>query len=363
MQAYALCKTLQEMGHRVEVIDYEPKVYQALYQNLYQKNNSVRHVIGNLIKRFPIRHKFYARWKAFERFRGTYLPIGKETYHADSDLEALNRNYDVIVVGSDQVWNVTAYDCDDIYFLPISHQVKKIAYAVSLNNATYTEARCNAEMRSWIVDFDAISCREKSGCLRISRFIQDVKEVVNTLDPTLIADPHIFNFGKEPIVDEPYIFLYSVNFSSNVVEAARRLSEKTGMPVYSLMTSVGSYRYALPNQAHIHILKEHLAPEDFVNFIRHAEIVVTNSFHGTAFSINLEKNFYSICKKNPDGTIKEDDRISGILSSLGIADRMICAEDMDRIDLGATIEYSAVNRLKEMLITQSKQFLADAIEG
>lgn len=364
LQAYALCMTLQGMGYYAELIDYEPKIYRTMYQNLYLKNDSFRHAVGNLMRRFPIRKAFYNRQREFERFRNIYLPLSREKYELNSDLEALNQKYDAIIVGSDQVWNVTAYDCDDVYFLPISHKAKKIAYAVSLNNATYTEERCNEEMRSWIIDFDAISCREKSGCARIARFIHGKKTVNNTLDPTLIANPKIFAFEGRPIVvEKPYIFLYSVNFSAEAVKVAKRLSMRTGMPVYSLMTGAQSYRYVHPNREHIHILKGHLAPEDFVNFIRHAEIVVTNSFHGTAFSINLEKNFYSVCEKYPDGTIKEDDRISGILSSLGIVDRMICAEDMNSIELGPRIDYSVVNQLKEAQITHSKQFLVNAIEG
>ena len=112
LQAYALSKTLKDAGYSVEIIDYEPQRYEEIY-SLYLKNNSLHHVLSNVLKRFPYRVAYKNRVNAFKNFRQTYLPLSKEKYFFDSDLEVLNDRYDVLIVGSDQVWNVFAYDCDD----------------------------------------------------------------------------------------------------------------------------------------------------------------------------------------------------------------------------------------------------------
>lgn len=362
LQAYALSKTLKDAGYSVEIIDYEPQRYEEIY-SLYLKNNSLHHVLSNVLKRFPYRVAYKNRVNAFKNFRQTYLPLSKEKYYFDSDLEVLNDRYDVLIVGSDQVWNVFAYDCDDAYFLPISHKAKKIAYAVSINNATFTERRCDDRLRSLIMDFDAVSSREKSGCQRLSGFLNGSKEIINTLDPTLLADPKVFESIKSArIVKEPYIFLYSISFSDDVIASARSLSQRTGMPVYTLMTSLKSYNFLQHNSDKIYILKNHLSPEDFLSFISNAEYVVTNSFHGTAFSLLFEKQFYSICPNKVDGTKKYDERLYSILTHLGIEDRLISMDEVNISDLSKKIDYNNVNTKKEDLVANSRKFLYDAIE-
>ena len=213
------------------------------------------------------------------------------------------------------------------------------------------------------MDFDAVSSREKSGCQRLSGFLNGSKEIINTLDPTLLADPKVFESIKSArIVKEPYIFLYSISFSDDVIASARSLSQRTGMPVYTLMTSLKSYNFLQHNSDKIYILKNHLSPEDFLSFISNAEYVVTNSFHGTAFSLLFEKQFYSICPNKVDGTKKYDERLYSILTHLGIEDRLISMDEVNISDLSKKIDYNNVNTKKEDLVANSRKFLYDAIE-
>ncbi len=362
LQAYALSKTLESQGYKVEIIDYEPQYYKEIY-GLYLKNDSVRHILSNLIKRMPFQSAYNKRNAEFQRFRETRLQLSNEKYTFDSDFERLNDKYDVIIVGSDQVWNVTACDCDDVYFLPIKHRAKKIAYAVSLTNAQFKEKRCNAQFRSWISDFDAISSRELSGCERISNFLQDQRKVVNTVDPTILAVPELFYRIKSPrIIKKPYIFLYSISFSQDVIKSAQSLSKQTGLPVFTLMTSLKSYKYVYVNFEHIRILENYLAPEDFLSYIDNAEYVITNSFHGTAFSIIFNKEFYSVCGLNSDGTKKRDERIYNILFNLGISDRILSVNEISSVGLNKKIDYDSVNAKKKELIAVSRKFLSKVIE-
>lgn len=363
LQAYALSKTLEGFDYNVEIIDYEPKRYNEIY-GLYQKNNSLKHLFNNIFRRYPFRQAHKNRQEVFKNFRQNILNLSAEKYYFNSDFEALNDKYDVLIVGSDQIWNIFAPDCDDIYFLPIEHKAKKIAYAVSLNNATYTESRCDNVLKSWIMDFDALSSREESGCERLYHFLDGKRQIINALDPTLIADAALFNKIKaQCAVSKPYIFLYSISLSKQVVHAATRLSKKTGLPIYTIMTGVKSYKYLYVNSDHIHILQNHLSPEDFLGFVANAKYVVTNSFHGTAFSLIFNKEFYTICKIDSNDERIKDERIYNILAHLNLLNRIVSVNEIDKLNLDDQIDYEIVNKKKEELTALSRKFLIDAIEG
>ena len=128
---------------------------------------------------------------------------------SEDDIRILGDKYDCIIFGSDQIWNVYASDCDDVYFLP-NVKTKKIAFSVSVNNTDYTETRCNDEMKRWMSDFDLLTCREASGAKKISDFLGGV-HIDTFLNPTLMhRKDDFFELCSDRIVKEDYIFLYKV---------------------------------------------------------------------------------------------------------------------------------------------------------
>ena len=150
LQAWALQHVLEQDGHDVEMIEYTPAAYNDLYGLFVVPSNwnFVKYDIKRLLLATTIK-----RQKAlFERFRNKYLNLSSQKYGESSSLTEMVQNYDCIVCGSDQIWNVRARDCDKVYFLPIKTSIGKIAYAVSVNDTDFTENICNEELRQWIND-------------------------------------------------------------------------------------------------------------------------------------------------------------------------------------------------------------------
>ena len=185
LQAFALVRTVQAMGHTVEIIDYEPQDYHDIYR-LYHKRLSPRNILSNLLRRFPARKAFQNQQQGFRSFAKKHLPISAEKYVWNSDFSHLGNQYDVILCGGDQIWNVHAKDCDDIYFLPNVSNCKKIAYGISVNDTDFTEPKCTDMLRQWILDFDAISLRESDSCKKMATFLASDTEIPTAMDPAFL---------------------------------------------------------------------------------------------------------------------------------------------------------------------------------
>lgn len=144
--------------------------------------------------------------KGFEKFREEHLPLSACKFTRASSPQEFSKYYGAVICGSDQIWNVTAKDCDPIFFLPGKQSYKKIAYAASVNTATYNEDVCDDQLRKNILDFDYISIREHSGAKKISHFLNTDKQVKVQPDPSLLQTKEVFAaIASKRIVEKPYI--------------------------------------------------------------------------------------------------------------------------------------------------------------
>ena len=234
LQAWALTKTISKK-YSVEVIDYKPNKYDYLY-GLYRPWNTMNNIKYNL-KRIPLRKEIKNQAYLFERFREKQLSLSPIEYNS-KNADKIGNFYDVIVVGSDQVWNLRAKDCDLVFFLPFSFAGRKVSYACSINDTDYTEERCSDELRKQLCSFDFISIREKSGSEKLQNYIFNKKKVYTLLDPTLLCDKEDYkSLVTDRIVKENYVFLYNVWTSEAGIQAAKYISEILHMPVYTIMTA------------------------------------------------------------------------------------------------------------------------------
>lgn len=190
LQAFALSDLLSKRGYAVEIIDYEPTSYSIQYR-IFEKNTSVHNVAAN-IRRLSVFDILWKQKKGFEKFREEHLPLSACKFTRASSPQEFSKYYGAVICGSDQIWNVTAKDCDPIFFLPGKQSYKKIAYAASVNTATYNEDVCDDQLRKNILDFDYISIREHSGAKKISRFLNTDKQVKVQPDPSLLQTKEVF---------------------------------------------------------------------------------------------------------------------------------------------------------------------------
>ncbi len=353
LQSYALQKILQRMGYQNEIIDFSNEGQQYMYA-FFRKPKKMRDILYNAAKLFYYR-KFRTHYKDYEHFLSNYLDLTEESYSNASQLEVLEEKYDAFLTGSDQVWNTATTDFDDAYFLSFVKNKKKIAYATSFGTTRIVETMEGyARYKEYMEDLDYISIRENNGARWIEEMIGRKPEVL--LDPTMVLK-------KEDYVDllrqvqnpkEKYIFYYAFHYSDEVNTTVKRISEELGMPVYILdakswVKIAKKYGFKLTKNS---------GPIAFLNYLFHAELVLTTSFHGTVFSILGKKKFWFI-----DSTMhnESDDRTQTILDMLDLSHRMKAGKDITKERVLEEIDYTQADLLLEEKRKASLNFLKMAL--
>lgn len=360
LQAWATQTLLSVEGYDVEIIDYIPEKYDRIYK-LFLPDNSLLCVAINFT-RIPIAIFRKRQRQFFESFRSDHLILSKQEYTHQLNVQELESQYDCFICGSDQIWNVRAADCDDIFFLP-NIKKRKIAFSVSINTTDFSESRCNQSLKDWIRNFHGISCRENTGARRIEQYLDNEIHVETLLDPTLVLKKEAYyGICSKRIIKGSYILLYKVWLGDDSYDSAKYLSKLFKLPVYALLMINGIYSAVKVAKNGIRILFRKTRPEDYLSLIRYADYVITDSFHGTAFSVIFEKQFFAINQKRQDG-FKNDERIICLLSQLGIEERYLTVNEL-REKSGAIneIAYMSVTEKRMILANKTKRWLINAIE-
>lgn len=327
LQAYALQRTMTRLFGHNEIVNFRsPK------QKRMMRVITLRPRLGPIMKDFT--HLFYykqlkIKHQLFERFLNDELILSPGELSAVSahDLDG----YDLVCAGSDQIWNPNPGDFTFAYLLPYKLHAKKISYAASMGpgNAEFSERI--AQFPNLLKDFDAISVREE-GSRQVIKRLSDRDDIMVHCDPVFLLDKQQWNqlIAPEPIIKDKYIFLYTLFASPLIINCAKALSRKHGIPVI------------ISNFTNIHDLfspfkkKLKSGPKEFLNLLSNAELVVTSSFHGTAFSVLLNKPFVTI-----NGAM--DNRINNLLKLTGLTSRSVSAPDeITKIDWA--IDFTQANR-------------------
>lgn len=315
LQAWALQKALEMLGQDVEVINYKNnkmEAYSGVF-NMFGKRKSIKNILSAL-KNTPIR---FLRVSRYHRFIRKYLALSELV--DKKNIQKLNNKYDAFITGSDQVWNDYLTDFDDAYFLSfVEDSQKKNSYAASFGFSEFPDGTVR-EYGKRLKSFNKISVREQQG-------IQLVKEAsgrdaVCCVDPTLLLDQKSWEKILVPSKsNKKYILIYSLNPIKNLMKYVEELSSRYNLDILYICMEWNNL-FAYKNIPHLkHLVTP--SPERFVSLIHDAEYVLTNSFHGTVFSLIFHKKFYS----ETDYGTKKNDRIENLLESLGLQQRIIKAE-------------------------------------
>ena len=354
LQAYATQKTIEGFGCECEIINFRMES-QKRYYSLYPKGYGMW-MLGQDLLMLPFHHKRAVRARKFEDFIGSIKLSGSEMSNRD-ELQSIVGRYDVYLAGSDQIWSNripelvgAKEDFTGVYFFDFADNDKpRIAYASSVGEAAYDEL---IGKKKWIEKFVALSTREKYGVDVLKRIVD--KDVELVLDPTFLFNKGQWGelAGKERLIKEPYIFLYTLHGLKHGLKWGRILSDfgkKTGLKVIAV-----SPFFPITARGVKNIIDA--GPIDFLNLIKNAELVFTDSFHGTAFSINMNKPFYSYVGKNTG-----DNRKLGIMLQFGLEDRALeSLEDIYHIN-EFKLDYSVYNPVIDKARMKSKEWLEKAL--
>ena len=328
LQCYALQEVLKGMGHTVEVIDYRPvyltRPYDIINPNRILSRNPIifaKKVITELLY-LPNRIK---RHKKFNNFINKRYQL--------STIKGISKNYDIFIMGSDQIWNPKITKGFDGYYfgyLPFPKEKRKyIAYAASMESDNLSET-AKDYLRKAVCNFDAIGVRET----RLADLLRPLtnQNIQVVLDPTLLVNTSIWeNFINISPSEKKYVLIYQARGS---ISCNKKIAKHIAKQIGAITVTLSSFPTWRKN------IYQSESPEAFVNWFRYASCIITTSFHGTAFSIIFNKPFYSIQTEGYGNT-----REISILELLGLKDRMI---NKNQLPTFQEIDYKqANNRLQE----------------
>lgn len=293
---------------------------------------------------YPYRN--YIKFK-FDNFLRKYCKLSKPIYSSDVFSEKCPKS-DIYCTGSDQVWNIRHNAGIDYHYFWEGITGKKISFASSLGNSELTEEEKVIYPRL-LSEYDAISVRENNA-MRILSELGIISTQV--LDPTLMLDRNEWKkYASKRLVKEPYIYVYLPYNTENIdviYRSIRKLAKKKNLIVVtSKLSSFTSDRRADKTYCYC-------TPDDFISLMLNAEFVFTSSFHGTAFSINLNKQFWVYMPS------KYSARISSILDLCGLQHRILYDEISDEQMLDE-IQYNQVNCVLEKERKKSMEYLKNAV--
>lgn len=343
LQAYALQEVLSELSHDVEIIDYKQPYITEKYKLIRINKNSKKafiRSIGSTILNFP---NFYKKKKVFNQFRKEYINISKKSYFNGSEIDG----YDAYVVGSDQIWNSDITGFDKTFYCHFSNfNAKNISYAASLGRENLNDNDISF-IKENIKNFDSISVREDSAKKLISTLTNKSVELV--LDPTLLIDSEKWLKFTNNSTRDKYLLMYCVGKEGNTQEIAKKIARKLSLKIISVNDKFKINTHNIKNL-------DGIGPESFVDLFKNAEFVVTNSFHGTAFSIIFNRDFVVVPQKTGST------RMISLLNILNLTSRVIF--NLDQIDdnYNLEIQFSVPNDILVVERNKSREFLVNSLK-
>lgn len=334
LQAVALNRAIAKLGYHCTTASYENQ--EADLKGWFLKN----------IREYGIRAMQY------EIFRIRYMSHTIMRSNSREDFEKILSGADAVVCGSDVIWYEKDYN--SVFFLHFPKlSIRKIAYAPSLRDSVAVDVSYRCKVRRWAKEIDYLSTREKAG----SQIIEELsgRNVETVLDPTLLLSKVEWNrMCAKKIIQEPYIFLYVIGKSSVLESILRQvqLHYPGRKIIWIKMEENDEYPMG--------INLKNIGPAEFISLIRYADVIITDSFHGTAFSVIYHKQFLAIKRiVNEDDVYDNDCRLKNILKVLKI-ENYYSIDDNVEFEHNE-IDYQKVEKRLNMERKKSWRYLKSAL--
>ena len=348
LQAFALQQTLNKVCGGNEILNFRTKRQERMMRVF-----TFRGAIGPILK--DISHLFFyrqlkKRYTAFEEFISKYLHTTEVTYRTLEELQRANLQYDLFVAGSDQIWNPRPEDFDWAYYLPFV-QGRKVSYAASMGPCGILSKKEQIKINDFLKDFYAISVREQGTEKAIKNISQHFDVQVN-IDPVFLLDAKEW-CNKLPLKGNNhgrYIFFYTLFADKEMINMVKSVSKKMGLPVITPCFSNINDVFAP--------FEKQLAsgPIEFLHLLSNAQLVITSSFHGTAFSMIFHKRLISLRGLT-------DNRIGNLLRLVEMENCAVGSmADIARVLTEEEINWRKVDAVIERERSKSLSYLKSCVE-
>lgn len=346
LQAIATQQIFTQLGCECEIIDYirfdehySRREYTLLSQKKEWKNNIIKKAVYLAIRQ-P--ESIFAGRK-FQKEQRNYLNLSQR-YSSLNELKLVPPRADIYVTGSDQVWGKTENGTyDETYCLSFTEGTK-ISYAASFGNVT-ANSELNKLFKNLLSEYSCVMVREEEAVRYLDSIGIASKQV---LDPTLVLGTEFWNKYLEPIRYEDYILIYQIHSDSKLDKIAEKIAKMTNK---KLIRVSATFHQILRSGKFIYLP----SIGQFLSYIKNANMLITDSFHGTAFAINFNVPFLEIL---PNSNTEE--RNKSLLRMFELDKRIVSSID-DIVDDIEKIDYIKVNGILNENRKQSLDFLSNAI--
>ncbi len=347
LQTFATLKALSKYGE-VSVLDYQDP-HTSKSMSLIRFGTKPRDVLrmGKDIFRLIPRYKVIKKFRNFsnENFNLT-IPL-----RTDNDFNKLENEFDVFVSGSDQIWNpkiVTEKGITNTrYYLDFVTKKKKISYASSLGSHTYSEAEAE-QLVPLLNSYDSLAVREENSAIYLPELLQ--RNVSHVLDPTLLHTKKewLDFFDIDTNLDkESYILVYALKKDKLLKKVVEQVKQKLDIKVITIdQDPFTNFKC----EQHI----RDASPEEFIDLFSKASFIVTNSFHGTCFSVNFNIPFIVT---TPQSSIN---RIESLLKAVDLDGRITIGENLTAL-INKKIDFDTTNTNLNKLRSFSYRYLLNAM--
>lgn len=355
LQAYALQQMIIEMEYKAEIIKYSPISSMKEHRGLIKLIVPILNILRSIKNRKSIDRYQGEMRKNFRKFKKECLTFGNIAYPTIESLYKSPPEYDAFVTGSDQLWNPIIHGMTNnrAHFLDFAPEGKKrIAYSPSIGVSKIPDS-CKKEMKQLVEKMDVVSVREEDGKRIINEISEKNCRVV--LDPTLLLDKDewskiIKNFNGK----KPYIFCYLFSKQDYVGEFVEYVKMKT---CYEIVVIPFTKR----EMERGYVVRNDAGPKEFLGLIKNASLVITDSFHATAFSINFNVPFYSLLRNSDTELNNMNSRIFNILEIFDLKNRLISSAKDYPDEINFDIDFKKVNKILDERREEDKKFLKTAL--
>lgn len=367
LQAYATTQELEKRGLSYEILSYEKNINLIyLMQNIGRFFNKYWIQEKGLVLQKKLSRKRYPDYNTNAQIRDDKFHEFQQNYFSEkirickgyNELKSAAKDYSIVIVGSDQMWSPSGLGTNFYNLMFVPDRIRKVSYASSFGVAKIPSYQ-NKRTAEYLKRIEYLSVREKSAVKIIYELTDRKAELV--VDPTmLLSSTEWGDFSvKGQIVEKPYIFAYFLGSNLAHRKKVVELSQKKKLKIVTLR-HLDEYIASDENFGDIALYD--IGPKEFLNLIKNAEYICTDSFHGTVFSILFHKQFLTFFRYTDKSSISKNSRITSLLSSLAITNRNYNYKAENIVQqMDNEINYGEVDEKLSELVERSKLFLDKAL--
>lgn len=350
LQAYGLQLTFKQLGFvDVKFLNYNPKYLSDRYlvfkwRTLVPSSINPKHIIGHYINLpFSILNQIRRNYKLNLSRKRLIKQTSKELHTID-DIEGIN--CDCLVCGSDQIWSTWLTGSpDEVFYAGGKYNGKpySFSYAPSTELSTFENEQFVETIKCYLDNFDSISVREESVQTILKKLTG--KDISLCVDPTILCGTEAYDeISVQNEIGKKYILVYAYNNKDTLIQnIIKTIPNYHDFEIHYISFVCSDFRNMFSHTFHAEI-----SVEQFVSLFKYADYVVTNSFHGLAFSLLFQKDFVVAYEQGKSA------RVESLLKQIGRLDKLVKFANDAKWE---KMDYTDINKKLQQIRNNSRDFI------